>query len=326
MKNINYITIGNVKIEQTACLAPMASVADYSYRKICMKYNACYCVGEMASSKGLCYSDTKTAKLLSTTNEEEPMAIQLFGCEPDFMAKSVKIATDYNPNIKIIDVNMGCPVPKVAGNGSGSALMRKPELAYDIIKAMTCETDIPITVKIRTGWDSDNINAPEFAKLMQDAGASGITIHGRTREAMYKPPIDFDTIKAVKQAVSIPVIGNGGITSGEEAKYMYDYTGCDLVMVGQGSYGRPWIFEEIRAFLQEGIILPPPTTQTRIEIMLEHVKSIVKEFGEYSGMKQARKHAVWYLKGIKSASVFRKHCASLDKYSDLVELVNQLPL
>lgn len=322
MKKITYIKIGDVEIEKTAALAPMASVADYAYRKICMQHNACFCVGEMASSKGLCYSDAKTAKLLATTPEELPMAIQLFGCEPDFMAKAVAIASEYKP--QIIDVNMGCPVPKVAGNGSGSALMKKPELAYDIIKAMTQNTNIPITVKIRTGWDKDNINAPQFAKLMQDAGASAITIHGRTREQMYKPPIDFDTIRAVKQAVSIPVIGNGGITSGQDALHMYEYTGCDLVMVGQGSYGRPWIFEEIRAYLQEGILLPPPSTETRIETMLQHVKLIVEQFGEDSGMKQARKHAVWYLKGIKSASIFRKHCATLTKYSDLQSLVAEL--
>lgn len=321
---MNYITIGDVKIEKTCALAPMASVGDYAYRKICMEHGACYCVGEMASSKGLCYSDSKTAKLLRSTPEELPMAIQLFGCEPEFMGKAVTIASEYNP--QIIDVNMGCPVPKVAGNGSGSALMKTPELAYDIIKAMTTQTDIPITVKIRTGWDEDNINAPQFAKLMQDAGASAITIHGRTRVQMYKPPIDFDTIRAVKEAVSIPVIGNGGITSGKEAKFMYDYTGCDLIMVGQGSYGRPWIFNEIKAYLQDGVELPPPSVEKRIEIMLEHVRLIVEEFGEYSGMKQARKHAVWYLKGIKSASIFRKHCASLDKYSDLVDLVNQLPI
>ncbi|MEG0693817.1 MAG: tRNA-dihydrouridine synthase family protein, partial [Oscillospiraceae bacterium] len=223
---MNTIKIGDVLIEKTAALAPMASVADKAYREICKQFGAAYLIGEMASAKGLCYSDKKTHALLSVEDYESPMAVQLFGDDPEYMAKATKIADAYKP--QIIDVNMGCPVPKVAGNGCGSALMKTPELAYDIIKAMTAVTDTPITVKIRKGWNNETVNAAPFAKLMQDAGAAAITIHGRTKQQMYHPPVDLDIIKSVKEAVSIPVIGNGGITSAIEAKQMYDTTGCDL--------------------------------------------------------------------------------------------------
>ncbi len=311
--------IGDVLIKQTAALAPMASVADRAYREICKQHGAAYLVGEMASSKGLCYSDKKTHQLLSVNEYEQPMAVQLFGDDKDFMAKATIIATEYNP--QIIDVNMGCPVPKVAGNGCGSALMKTPELAYDIIKAMTAVTDTPITVKIRKGWDDENVNAVEFAKLMQDAGAAAITVHGRTRKQMYRFPVDIDIIKEVKDAVSIPVIGNGGITSAVEAKQMYDYTGCDLVMIGQATYGRPWIFNEIKTYLETGILLPEPTIEERLEVMLKHIELIVLYKGEKMGMREARKHAAWYIKGSNGAAAFRHKCATLTTVSDLRELV-----
>lgn len=321
---IKTIKIGNVQIKQTAALAPMASVADRAYRTICKEFGACYVVGEMASSKGLFYSDKKTAKLLTVTQAEMPMAVQLFGDDPDFMAKAAITASQYKP--QIIDINMGCPVPKVAGNGCGSALMKTPELAYNIVKAMTCATDIPITVKIRKGWDEDSVNAVEFARLMESAGASAITIHGRTKQQMYRPPVDLDIIKAVKSAVSIPVIGNGGITSAAQAKQMYDYTGCDLVMVGQATYGRPWIFEEIESYLESGVVPPSKTLEERLSILLRHIKMMIEENGEKGSMREARKHAAWYIKGSKNAALFRRHCASLEKYYDLEKLVEEMLL
>lgn len=316
------IKIGNIAIEQTAALAPMASVADRAYRQICKEYGACYLVGEMASAKGLCYSDKKTHALLHVEESEYPMAVQLFGDDPEFMAKATKVAANYHP--QMIDVNMGCPVPKVAGNGSGSALMKTPELAYDIIKAMTAVTDIPITVKIRKGWDSESVNAVEFARLMQDAGAAAITIHGRTKQQMYHPPVDLNIIKAVKAAVSIPVIGNGGITSAIEVKQMYDYTGCDLVMVGQATYGRPWIFSQIKSYLETGILLPEPTIEERLEVMLRHIELIVSYKGEKMGMREGRKHAAWYIKGSKNAAAFRHRCGALATLDDLKELVKSV--
>lgn len=317
---MEYITIGDVKIEKAAALAPMASVADLSYRRLCKKFGAAYTVGEMASAKGLCYSDKKTKRLLFSESCDYPFAVQLFGNEPDIMAKAVKIVSEFSP--QIIDVNMGCPVPKVFSNGCGSALMKTPELAYDIIKAMVKVSDIPITVKIRKGIDDENVNAVEFAKLMQDAGASAVTIHGRTKQQMYKPPIDLDIIKEVKAALKIPVIGNGGITTPKEAKEMYDHTGCDLIMVGQGSYGRPWIFKNIKEYLETGKESTEPTLLEKLTIMKEHIEDIVAFEGEKLGMKQARKYASWYVKGEKGAAALRERCSHLETLNDLYKLID----
>lgn len=297
----------------------MASVADRPYRLLCREYGASYTVGEMASAKAICYADLKTPRLLTVTPPERPMAVQLFGSSPEFMARAAEFAARFQPDM--IDVNMGCPVPKVAGNGCGSALMRTPELAYAIVRAMVNATDIPITVKIRKGWDEESVNAPQFARLMEEAGAAAITVHGRTRKQMYRPPVDLDIIRDVKKSVSIPVIGNGGITCGEEAKRMYDYTGCDLVMVGQGSYGRPWVFSEIRHYLETGESLPEPPLAERLDVMLKHVSRMVEESGEKLGIMEARKHAAWYIKGARGAAAFRHACGQLTTYEDLKELV-----
>ncbi len=317
---IEFMKIKDIKINKTAALAPMASVADKAYRLMCKKFGAAYVVGEMASAKGLCYSDKKTAELLTSTEEEKPMAIQLFGSEPDFMAKACEIASAYNP--QIIDINMGCPVPKVIKTGSGSALMKTPELAYDVIKACVNATDIPITVKIRKGFFEDNINAVEFAIMAESAGASAITVHGRTQKQMYAPPVDIEIIKQVKAAVKVPVIGNGDVTSVETAKYMYDYTGCDLVMIGRGSYGRPWIFEEIEHYFATGELIKPKSVEEKIEVMLEHISLICTYEGEKNGMKQSRKHASYYLKGMPNAAHLRHMCSSLETYEDIKKVAN----
>ncbi len=319
------VKIGNVTIERSAALAPMASVADRAYRVMAKKFGAAYVVGEMASAKGLCYSDRKTAELLECTGEERPMAVQLFGEDPEFMARAVERVLPYAPDI--IDINMGCPVPKVVGSGAGSALMKTPERAALIVKAVVAETAVPVTVKIRKGWDDKTCNAVEFAKRMEDAGAAAITVHGRTRQEYYGPPADWEIIRQVKEAVSIPVIGNGDVTDGESAIQMYRQTGCDLVMVGRGSYGRPWVLRQIRACLAGEPIPPEPSLEERLSIMREHIELICRLKGEYGGIREARKHAAWYLKGLRGAAAFRNDCGQLSTLEDfycLQEKVRQM--
>lgn len=319
------VKIGNVTIERSAALAPMASVADRAYRVMAKKFGAAYVVGEMASAKGLCYSDRKTAELLECTGEERPMAVQLFGEDPEFMARAVERVLPYAPDI--IDINMGCPVPKVVGSGAGCALMKTPERAAAIVKAVVAETAVPVTVKIRKGWDEKTCNAVEFAKRMEDAGAAAITVHGRTRQEYYGPPADWEIIRQVKEAVSVPVIGNGDVTDGESAIQMYRQTGCDLVMVGRGSYGRPWVFRQIRACLAGEPIPPEPSLEERLAIMREHIELICRLKGEYGGIREARKHAAWYLKGLRGAAAFRNDCGQLSSLEDfycLQEKVRQM--
>ena len=319
---LHTVKIGNVEIEQSAALAPMASVADRAYRLMAKKFGASYVVGEMASAKGLCYSDRKTAELLECTPEERPMAVQLFGEDPDFMARAVGKVLPYQPDI--LDINMGCPVPKVVGNGSGSALMKDPARAEAIVRAVVRESPVPVTMKIRKGWDDKSVNAVEFARRVEQAGAAAIAVHGRTRQQYYAPPADWEIIAKVKQAVSVPVIGNGDVDSAETAAAMYRETGCDLVMVGRGSYGRPWLFRQIRAYLTDGTLLPEPPLTERLAVMREHVEMICRLKGETGGMREARKHAAWYLKGLRGAASFRNDCGGLSSLEDFYRLLEKV--
>ncbi len=317
---MDFISIGNVKIKKTAALAPMASVADRAYRTINREFGASYTVSELISAKGLCYNDKKTEELCKITEQERPCALQLFGSEPEYIAKAVKICMEYKPDI--IDINMGCPVPKVAGNGSGAALMKDPELSAEIVRAAISESDVPVTVKIRKGWDEDNVNAVEFAMKMEKAGASAIAVHGRTRNQMYSGKSDIEIIKAVKENVSVPVIGNGDVASLDDCLRMYEYTGCDLVMIGRATYGNPWIFKEISDYF-EGNVFKKPSLEERLETLLYHIRLSLRDKPEHIAMREARKHSAWYLTGMYGAASFRKRCYELTSYDDAVSLVEE---
>lgn len=318
-----FVEIGRVRIARTAALAPMAGVADRAYRLMCKRFGAAYTVSEMVSAKGICYSDRKTAELCTVTDEERPMAVQLFGSEPDFMAKAVEIVSGYSPDV--IDINMGCPVPKVVGTGAGSALMKDAQLAADITgAAVKAAGDTPVTVKIRSGWSADSINAVEMAKAVEAAGAAAVAVHGRTRDQFYSGQADISVIKAVKDAVSIPVIGNGDVTDAASCMKMYRETGCDLVMIGRGSYGDPFVFEEIRAAV-EGRDYSPPGVEERMRIMLEHIRLMISlsEKNEEMAMHEARKHAAWYMNGFYGSAKFRGRCYQLSSFSEAEALAEE---
>lgn len=295
MDNLN---IGGVPLKSHAVLAPMAGVSDRAYRELCVRFGAAYCVSEMVSSKALSFNSKKSEELMEISDLERPCGIQIFGDDPKCMADAAKHALENKPDI--IDINMGCPAPKISSNGSGSALMKNPRLCGEIVKAVTAVTDIPVTVKIRKGWDDDSVNAVEVAKICESAGAAAITVHGRTRQQYYKPPVDYDIIRAVRESVSVPVIANGDIDSAERAKEVMDITGCDLVMIGRATLGNPWIFSQINAYLENpNVKIHTPDLEERLGVMIEHISKMVEYKGEHMAMLQARKLVVGYFKGMK---------------------------
>lgn len=296
-------------------MAPMAGVADRAMREICISYGASFCVGELTSSKGVTLGDKKSAGLLAVHKSERIMASQLFGSEPAAMADAAKKAAEYKPDF--IDINMGCPAPKVAGNGGGSALLKDPVLAEKIVKSVVNAVDLPVTVKIRTGWDAQSLTAVEIAKRAENAGAAAITVHGRTRAQMYAPGIDYSTIAEVKKSVKIPVIANGDIRSGKDAANMYGLTGADLVMVGRAATGNPFIFKEINEYMKTGKILPPATMRERIVTMLLQIEKMFEYKGERVALNESRKHVAWYLKGMRGAAALRKECGTISSMEDI---------
>lgn len=318
-KNMDNLNIGGVPLKSHAVLAPMAGVSDRAYRELCVRFGAAYCVSEMVSSKALSFNSKKSEELMEISDLERPCGIQIFGDDPECMADAAKHALENKPDI--IDINMGCPAPKISSNGSGSALMKNPRLCGEIVKAVTAVTDIPVTVKIRKGWDDDSVNAVEVAKICESAGAAAITVHGRTRQQYYKPPVDYDIIRAVRESVSVPVIANGDIDSAERAKEVMDITGCDLVMIGRATLGNPWIFSQINAYLENpNVKIHTPDLEERLGVMIEHIGKMVEYKGEHMAMLQARKLVVGYFKGMKGAAALRNEAGKIKTLDDLYEL------
>ncbi len=300
-----------------AALAPMAGVADRAMREICTEFGAAFTVGELTSSRGITLLDRKSESYLLCADATRPTASQLFGGDPGIMAEAARVAAKYKPDF--IDINMGCPAPKVAGNGGGSALLRDPVLAGEIVRAVVNAVDLPVTVKLRTGWDADHITAPEIAKRAEDAGAVAITVHGRTRAQMYAAGIDYGTIAAVKKAVSIPVIGNGDVVDGASAKRMYEETGCDFVMVGRAAMGNPFVFAEINAFFAREVYIKP-SLQERLEVLKRQVLLMMEYKDPHTAILESRKHAAWYMTGIRGAAALRRLCGGIGSYEDLVNI------
>ena len=313
--------IGALTLPKTAVLAPMAGVGDRAFREICAQEGACYLVGEMASAKGIEFGSKASTELLEVSQVARPHGTQLFGAEPECIAKGVKLAESFGPDV--IDLNMGCPAPKITGSGAGSALMKTPQLAGEIIKAARAATTLPLSVKMRTGWNDDSLNAMELALIAEENGADFITVHGRTRQQMYSPPVNYEMIAAVKKAVSIPVIGNGDVACIESAERMYE-TGCDLVMIGRGAQGNPWVFRILKAYFERGVRLPEPELEEKLEIMLKHIRLACEYKGENVGMREARKHVAWYCKGWVGAAQMRKKAGSLTRYEELEALAKEI--
>ena len=314
--------IGNIEIDNSAALAPMAGVADCAFRELCASFGASYTVTEMVSSKGIHFNSKKSAELMELTDKERPSGIQIFGDEPDTMAEAAVFAQQFKPDF--IDINMGCPAPKISGNGSGASLMKNPKLCGEIVSKVVKAVNVPVTVKMRKGWDDESVNCVEVAKIVEYNGASAVAVHGRTRQQYYKPPVDWDIIREVKSSLKIPVIGNGDVTSGQSAKKLYEHTGCDMVMVGRGALGRPWIFKEINEYLKNGTLPTPPSTEEKLNIMISQIERMCELKGEYLGIRQSRKHIVWYLKGFKGAASLRNeagHVSSMEEIKSLVQKV-----
>ncbi len=314
------LEVGKIKID-SAILAPMAGFTDSAFRLLCRKHGAGLVVTEMVSAKALCFKDKKTAELLRYCEDERPLAIQLFGSEPKCLAQAAQLLLPYNPDV--IDINMGCPVPKIAGNGCGSSLLKNHRLAGQIVSALVKEVDVPISVKMRIGWDKDSICAAEFAHVLEDSGAAFITVHGRTRDQYYQPPTNLDAIAAVKAAVKIPVVANGDIASAEDAKKTKAHTGCDLVMIGRAALGNPFIFDELKC-AERGEPYTPPTFYKRMDVVKELCRLECENKGERLAMLELRRHLPFFFKGIRGAADIRRRCCAVSTKDELDEIIRDV--
>lgn len=318
---IRKIKIGNVELENNILLAPMAGVTDLSFRKICKKYGSPGLVcTEMISSKGLFYNDKKTEQFLELNEEKRPIAIQIFGNDPSVMAEAAK---KVEPYADIIDINMGCPAPKVVKNGDGSKLLLNLELVEKIVFEVVNACNKPVTVKIRKGWNDENIVAVQAAEAIEKAGASAITVHGRTREQYYSGQVDLDIIKKVKEAVKIPVIGNGDVKTAGDAIKMFEYTGVDGIMIGRGILGEPWKIKNIINKLETGLDLPEKTPTEKLNVIKEHIELEIAEKGEYVGIREMRKHICWYLKNLPNSSSVRQTINQLEGKDEVIEKLTE---
>ena len=310
---LHKLKIGNIELENNILLAPMAGVTDLAFRKICKEYGAGLVECEMVSSRAIVYKDEKTIKMINTDGEIKPVAMQIFGNDPEIMAESAKFLND---KADIIDINMGCPAPKVVKNGDGSKLLLDLDLVFKIVHSVVKVSKLPVTVKIRKGWDSEHIVAVWAAKRIEEAGASAIIVHGRTREEFYTGKADWNIIRQVKENVSIPVIGNGDVVDGESAKRMFEETGVDGIMIGRGALGKPWIFKEISSYLNGENNFKISNSEI-YNIITYQYKELINEKGEYTAVREMRKHISWYVKGMKNATIIRNEINKLESYNDV---------
>lgn len=314
--------IGTINLENNLFLAPMAGVTDKAFRMIAKPFGPALMYTEMVSGKGLHYHNKRTETLLEVTEQEKPVAAQIFGHDPQIMGEIANGALRYGA--AIIDINMGCPAPKIVNNQDGCALMKNPTLAGQIIQAVCRSVSVPVTVKFRMGWDDAHINAVEFAKIAEASGAAAVTVHGRTREAFYSGTANWDIIRNVKESVKIPVIGNGDVTDGVSAKALLKQTGCDGIMIGRAAQGNPWIFQEILHYLKTGVSLPAPTLKERLETALQHLSLLVEFKGEHRGIQEGRKHMSWYLKGIPGCAPVRERLNRACTYEEMKAILESI--
>ena len=313
--------IGNVQLNNKVFLSPMAGVTDLPFRLICKEKGCGMLYTEMINAKALCYDDENTKKMLKIEDEEHPIAVQIFGSEPEFMGRAAAIMNDY-PN-EILDINMGCPAPKVIKNGDGSALMRNPKLAAEVLSSVVKNSKKPVTLKIRKGWDDDSVNAVEIAKIAEECGIGALAIHGRTREQFYSGKADWDIIAQIKQTINIPVIGNGDVFEVEDAVNMLEKTKCDAIMIGRGAQGNPWIFKRINHYMETGEILPEPTLEEKITSAIKHMNLAVAEHGEFVAVREMRKHIGWYLKGLKNSAKYRDQINKITDYKEVIAMLEE---